>query len=328
MENSSAPDRIRSLDGFRGAAILLMAAGDLLAGVHWVPDALKHAPDPGFSLADLVAPMFLVAIGFTAGRSLERRTAAMGRGPALARLAVRDLALIGIGAIFSAGQAIAGTDNGTDPVWGVLQALGAASLLILPLLLLPAWARVLASAGLFALFQVLSDRLFLGAIVSQLHNGLVGVLSWAAMLLLATAAADLYFQLSSYAARAGWLLGAGAAAGLLGGLLHGWIPVSKMRASPTYMLVGLGVSLFVLGLFHLVQEARPAWFPRLRAVGRNPLALYVAHLLLLGLLRIPPWDAWYAGAPAWLTVLQAAALVAAILGLAALLERKGLALKL
>ena len=320
-------ERISSIDAFRGTAIVLMAVGDFAAGVRWVPDALKHAPDPGFTVADLVAPMFLVAMAMTMGPSLLRKIDRYGRAGALGRMAERSLALIGIGAILTAGQAMGGPSD-IILSWGVLQTIGAASLLALCLLEQPGWVRLMSAAVLFALFQFLSDHFFLATILTTLHNGLVGVLSWGAMLLVATAVADLYHRYPTYGARAMLLLGSGTSSIALGLFLSIWIPVSKNRASPSYMLVGLGICLLVFSLFHLLLEKRTAGLPLLRSIGRNPLALYIAHLLLLGLLKLPPWDGWYAGAPVWLTLIQAAAMASAILWLAALLERKGWILKL
>jgi hypothetical protein len=62
-------------------------------------------------------------------------------------------------------------------------------------------------------------------------------------------------------------------------------------------------------------------------IGRNPLTLYLLHLLILGLMRLPG-DSWYAGAPPWLSLLQAAGLLAALTGLAFLFERRGWIIRL
>ncbi len=70
---TGAPARVPGIDGLRGLAVLTMAAGNLGIGVAWVPEFLKHAPDVGFTVADLVAPLFVVLSGFTLGPAVGRR---------------------------------------------------------------------------------------------------------------------------------------------------------------------------------------------------------------------------------------------------------------
>ena len=74
----SASPRIASIDQFRGFAISAMVLANYLAGVHCVPVWLKHAPDVGLTVADLIAPFFIFAIGLTYGLSARRRIQAVG----------------------------------------------------------------------------------------------------------------------------------------------------------------------------------------------------------------------------------------------------------
>jgi predicted acyltransferase len=73
IRKPSATKRIASIDQFRGFAILLMVLADYFNNISTVPAWLKHAPDIGYTLIDLVAPLFVFAIGLTYGMSFRRR---------------------------------------------------------------------------------------------------------------------------------------------------------------------------------------------------------------------------------------------------------------
>ncbi len=81
-------------------------------------------------------------------------------------------------------------------------------------------------------------------------------------------------------------------------------------------------------VFHLLVDRlqwRPSW---LVAPGKNPLLIYLLQYVLLGLFVLPgiPW--WYTQAPVWLIIVQATALLAAVIALARFLERRGWILSL
>ena len=59
---------------FRGLAIVLMILANFLAGAAVVPGWLKHAPDAGLTVIDLIAPFFIFAIGLP-GADRDRQPA-------------------------------------------------------------------------------------------------------------------------------------------------------------------------------------------------------------------------------------------------------------
>ena len=71
--------RLEAIDQYRGFAILLMVLADYLVGANIVPAWLKHAPDAGYTVIDLIAPMFVFAIGLTFGLSFRRAQRRRGR---------------------------------------------------------------------------------------------------------------------------------------------------------------------------------------------------------------------------------------------------------
>jgi predicted acyltransferase len=156
------------------------------------PVAQACPRDAGFTVADLVAPMFIFAIGLTYGRSFGRRLQRDGAGNTFLHFVVRFAALLGIGALFSAGEILLKVDGQTVN-WGVLQAIGTAGLVTLPLLRLPAWGRLLIGIAVLALYQYLLNTYWLSIVLSEPHGGLLGAVSWSGMMILATVLADLFF---------------------------------------------------------------------------------------------------------------------------------------
>jgi fucose 4-O-acetylase-like acetyltransferase len=90
------------------------------------------------------------------------------------------------------------------------------------------------------------------------------------------------------------------------------------------LLISLACSGIVFAAFH--------WFkirlPVLAAWGKNPLLMYILHLLFLGLMVLPDIPGWYSVAPAWLVIVQIVALIGALSVVGLWLEKKNLILGL
>lgn len=291
-----------AIDRLRGVLIILMVGGNYLSGIQAVPAFLKHAPDIGFTIADSVAPAFVFVIGLNFGPSLARRTR-QGAGAAYRHFLRRYLALIGIGAVLSAGQTIV---TGVSTDWGVLQAIGAAGLICLIVIRLPAWTRVLIGLLMLICYQYLLDAWALPAVLGSVQGGLFGTLSWGALLILSTAVAE------------AWRTGSGpygivcAALVLAAAISASIVPVSKVRVSLSFVLISLAISAIAFLLFDLAARvvAKRAGF--LCWWGENPLTLYLLHLVILGLFMLPPVAWWYAAAPLWLAAAQLVVILAAM----------------
>lgn len=318
MADASAPHRVEAVDHFRGLAILLMVLANYFEEVRTVPAWLHHSPDVGYTPSDLVAPLFLFAIGLTYGPSFRRRRRRDGTRAAVEHMVVRYLALIGLGLLMTSVEGFT-IGNSGHTGWGVLQAIGAAGLLTLPLLSLSPWIRLAGALGLLGLYQGLLAHGALPLVAGASHGGVVGALAWGALLTAATALGDLFHE-PRHRPLVPWLSLGLLAAGVA---LSPWSPVSKNRVSPTYVLVSLGASGLVFLAMHLLDEV---WRPRLRVLtawGKNPLVLYVLHLGLLGVFVLPPSPSWYVQAPVWLAVAQALALLSVLTAVGFLLERRG-----
>jgi predicted acyltransferase len=314
----SAPERDLAIDRFRGALVILMVAGNLAAGVDAVPAFLKHAPDVGFTIADTVAPAFVFAIGLTFGPSFRRRRA-VSRSAAYRHVMFRYLALVGIGAIIAAGST---SVAGMPATWGVLQALGVAGLICLAVIRFPTAVRIAVGGGLLIGYQVLIDHGARELVLGASHGGLLGAVSWAALLVLSTAVADLIGRGPRVAAVTASVLVVVAVAAVL------LVPVSKNRVSLSYVLLTLALSTLVYLLVEVGSRALRARPGFLCWWGQNPLVLYVLHLVLLGLVVLPTPTWWYVHAPIWLAAAQLAVILAMMSLFAWLLHRRALRVRL
>jgi predicted acyltransferase len=310
--------RSEAIDQFRGFAILLMVLANYGWGVERLPRWLKHAPDIGLTVTDLIAPFFIFAIGLTYGLSLRRRIGRDERGRAIEHVIRRYTALLGIGAVAVAVEiALLQKRGGVN--WGVLQAIGMAGLVTLPSMFLPLWARAAAGLALLGGYQVLLDRFWLQTVLHSPHGGIEGSWGWAAMLILATVAGDLFHDPSHgrrlyYPCILLMLL-----AGLL---LSPEVPVSKARVSASYVLISVGAGGILFAAFVLLTDRLGVRLPVLSAWGKNPLLLYVLHLLLLGAFQLSATPRWYKQAPLWLAALEALVLIAVLSRIGSYLARR------
>lgn len=324
MAAPAPSQRIASIDQFRGLTILAMVLVNYLSRVQIAPAWLKHAQDIGLTAADLVAPCFIFAIGLTYSHSFHRRAERDGLKAAYLHFIQRYFVLIGIGTIFSAGESLVGLSSVSNH-WGVLEAIGTAGLLSLCVVRLPLPAIFAAGLGLLGAYQLLLERFWLSTVLNSAHGGILGALSWSAMLMLSIGLAGLFHQPRTRYRLYPLLGAATAAAGMLLSILS---PISKNRVSAAYVLVSLGFAALLYLFMHLLADRLKIISRLLGLWGRNPLALYILHMLLLGLFALPPVPGWYQQAPLWLVILQVLALVGLLTVSADTLKRRGWVLAL
>ena len=241
-------NRIEAIDQYRGIAIILMVIANYLFDVTTIPGWLKHAPDIGLTVIDLIAPFFIFAIGLTYGASYRARVERDGAARTWGHFLRRWLALIGIGAIISAGEVLVGK-NASPISWGVLQAIGVAGIVTLLVIRVPPLWRALIALVMLAAYQLLLDNLWLSTVLHSEHGGMEGAVAWSAMLILSSVVADVWRRNGSSELGVAWPSAVALAAGLLLSLVA---PISKNRVSASYVLVSLGASGL---LFAVVQLA-------------------------------------------------------------------------
>ena len=311
-------ERSLTLDRFRGLAIILMLIVNDLDTVQGIPAIIKHARDTGFHLADIVAPLFIFAIAFTYRGSFLRR-AAENKAQAYFHFVSRYMAIIGIGTVLSAISEAAGEHSD----WGALQSIGVAGLLALLVVKLPAWARALSGFAVLAVYQALNQGPIRELVFTADHGGLLGSVSWAAMLILCTVLAELFAKgVKTFLPCVLALSGLAAASAFL-------VPVSKNRVSASYVLVSLAACCVVYLLVELFTKKLPgvkkglvAWW------GENPMLCYCLHLAFMAATRVPFLIAGIDERALWFGLLDTALIFTAISLIAWQMHKRNLKISL
>jgi predicted acyltransferase len=309
--------RMPSIDQFRGFAILTMILANYMVGVTLIPSLLKHAPDIGLTVIDLIAPFFIFAISLTYGLSFRRRVERDGTFSTYNQFFTRYVAIIGLGALISAGETATGNNpSGID--WGVLQAIGVAGLLTLVVIRLRPIYRLAIGLGCLVIYQLVLDHFLLDLTLRSPHGGLFGSLSWGTMMILGTVLADLFHEPGRGRKLFPWV----SLVVLLVGIGVAFLsPISKHRVSSSYVLVSLGASALVFLIFHVLAD-HFQWHGRFLLVwGKNPLVLYFLHYLIIGVFYMPGIPFLYAQAPLWLILLEMIVLIGGISLVAYWLEK-------
>lgn len=274
----------------------MMVVGDYIAGINWIPDYLKHAPDIGFTIADTVAPAFVFVIGLNYGVSFRHRYSE-NKSAAYRYFLQRYLSLIGIGAIITAGAALADRPTG----WGVLESLGVAGVITLAVIHFPIWARFVTGLVVLIAYQYFLDTAMLESVLNTGHGGFFGALSWSALLILATAVADIWRKgMTPYLICCIALV-------VIAASSVAFVSVSKNRVSLSYILISLALSAVVFLIVKTVSKSEKSglfcWW------GQHSLGMYLLHLLVLSLFGLPQISWWYADAQLWLVLLQITAIL-------------------
>ena len=305
-----------SWDRYRGLAILLMAVVNDLAAATGIPAFLKHSPGVGYTLADVIAPMFIFAMGLTFAASFHRRYS-VDKRDAYISFIKRNLAFIGLGAIFSG----VGAYFVKSADWGVLQALGAAGLMALAVIRLKPILRSLVAIAILAIYQITITFWLSEQVLAHLHGGILGALSWGSMLMLTTVLVELYASRKRYFAYMIIFFAVG------GTVLLPIAPISKNLVSASY----ISISLAICGTIFFLADAVARWFQLeerrdfLCDWGENPLVLYLAHYVLIGLLHIPNF---WIDPPVWLSLARTGVILLLLNALASLLHRKNIRISL
>jgi predicted acyltransferase len=318
-------ERITSIDQFRGFAIVAMVIANFLGEVDSAPSWLKHAQDIGFTVIDQIAPFFIFAIGLTYGASFRRRLAGGNAVGAYTHFFVRAMALVGIGFFLSSGEQWTGHSS-LPVMWGVLQEIGFSCALCLPFMRLRWGIRLGISLASLTAYQYALETWWLKEVLA---GSILGSFSRAVMLLLATALADLFFK----SRRKIVFVAIGAALIIAALSLAHRFPISRARQSMTFVFLTTGISALTYWGFHLLNDVWKKEVPLLTAWGRNPLAFYILHQILLAFLVFPSYvfsgaQWWYAEAPWWLTAVQVTDLLAVISLAAVWMRKKDVVIKL
>ena len=304
--------RLVSLDVTRGLAVAAMLAVNNEGINPGHPGWLRHPEWNGFSVADVVFPLFLFCIGVSSALSSKQMPATRwsSGGPTFGRAfgAMAKRCVI----LFALGVALSALKQHQFVLAGVLQHIAVTSLLAWFVLLLPRRAQYAVGAALLVagaaiglawgfadghtVDQAIDRFLYDRETAEGLPVAVVSVFN-----LLAGAWVGRWFRTGDRRQIVRHLTGWTVVPLVVGLALAPWIPINKRLWTPTYALVGTaaaaGISLAVYWLVDLRGVRRGVHW--LRELGANPLAVYVACSALAALvpagLRIDVVE-WMAGA--------------------------------
>lgn len=129
---TAASKRITAIDAFRGITMIMMIFANHSGG-DFFPYFTHARTIPGYTVVDLIEPMFFFAIALSFMLSFKSKESKYGIKEAVWSTISRYLALIGLGFLIS--WNVGGdVQFGTALAWGTLQGIGLAGLISLPLI--------------------------------------------------------------------------------------------------------------------------------------------------------------------------------------------------
>jgi predicted acyltransferase len=336
-----AARRVESLDVLRGIAVAGMIVVNNPGDWTAVYTQLQHAYWTGLTLADLVFPAFVFAMGLALPIAVtRRRDAGASIGELYRHIGIRVVLLFALGLLLNA---ISGWPHvSLLRIPGVLQRIAlaylVASIVVLhvrsrrwliaaAILLVGHWALLmLVPFGGYAAGTVTPDEnlaRFVDWLVFGRHalaipidpEGLLGTLTASATAVLGAIAGDLLGRLPDGATRVRVLAGGGAVALAAGWLWSLVLPLSKPLWTGSFVLVTAGITTLVLAAISFVVDERGLrrWCRPLVWLGANALIIYVASEVVRRLIDQPKaWLFWGVLEPAFRSWPQFASLLFAI----------------
>ncbi len=261
--------RLSSLDHFRGLALFLMILVNSLSSYSNVPNWLKHSPWNGYQFPDLVAPMFLFAMGVAYRISLNARLSRFGLKKTLFHFVKRYIILFLFGFV-----GILLVKRSFD--WGILQMLGAVGLFSLPIMFLPPLYSIVTSLLLLIFYQISIDTLGLSAYVSKFDMGSpFATLSWSFILVFAASFVGIEVFSQKRGVDLRKLLFSGITLTLVGVVLSFFIPFNKHLVTSSYILFSTGLATILFSIFYIVVEIYKFHIDILDVLGRNSLIIFI-----------------------------------------------------
>jgi predicted acyltransferase len=312
---SDGPNRIVSLDQFRGYTVLGMFVVNFVGGLQSVHPTLLHH-HTYLSYADTIMPQFLFAVGFGMRFSFENRLRRVGAYQTYSHFAWRCLGLILLGVVVYRLTGDYATWEKLRSEWQsqslqdflvhtikrgpfeTLTHIGVTSLWVLPVIARPAWVRALFAAGSAGLhvWLSLSQGYYEWNLADKrgIDGGPLGFLTWTVPLVAGTLVHDwvvtgerpvlrsVLFGVSLTAL--GTLLAVFKNADATFPLiqpagepqLNYWI-MSQRAGSVTYLLCGAGIAALLYAFFRVASDHYGLRLGLFALLGRHALAGYLIH---------------------------------------------------
>jgi len=260
--------RLSSLDHFRGLALFLMILVNSLSPYN-VPKWLKHSPWNGYQFPDLVAPLFLFAMGVAYRISLNSRLSRFGMKRTLFHFIKRYVILFLFGFV-----GILLVKRSFD--WGILQMLGAVGLFILPIMFLSPLYSIIISFILLAFYQISINIFGLSSFILKFDmGGPFATLSWAFIPVFASSFVGVEVFSRRDQADLKKLLLTGIILTLVGFAESRFIPLNKHLVSSSYILFSTGLATVLFSIFYILVEIHKFHVDILNVLGKNSLIIFM-----------------------------------------------------
>jgi len=316
--SSKKPERLMSLDLFRGvtiaAMILVNDAGDE-ASSYW---PLKHARWNGWTPTDLIFPSFLFIVGVAMAFSFRSR---LDRGESRTRL-LQHVLWRGL-LLFALGMFLNGFPNhyqlATWRVYGVLQRIAICYVITAVLELWTGWRTQIAVAiaclvGYWVLMRYvpvpgfgiptrdvplldpdrnlvawLDRKLLMGHLYEHTRDpeGIISNIPAVATCLLGLLTGKWLKSMHSPRVKTVAMVAAGIAGLVIGRTIDLWFPINKKMWTSSFVIFTAGVALLLLAAFYWVADVkhhRGRWTRPILVFGTNAIAAYFLSEALAGAL--------------------------------------------
>jgi predicted acyltransferase len=317
QEPTAIPQRLMSLDVFRGATMALMVlVNDPGGPVSYPP--LEHSRWDGWTPTDVVFPSFLWIVGVAMTLSLGKRMAAgVSRGKLFAQILRRSIVLYVLGLIVYAYP----FNLHTQRLLGVLQRI-AICYLVAGCIYLTTRLRgqIIWIGSLLAVYWVLMMMVpvpgygaghldvqsnfahYIDSIVLGSHNyrptrtwdpeGIISTLPAIATALFGIMAGHILRLRRTLEERTTWLFLAGNALMAAGVILNAWMPINKKLWSDSFSLfmAGLDFVMFAMSLWLIDGRGYKRFTKPLAIMGMNAIAVYMVSELLAEALEVVRWQ--------------------------------------
>lgn len=262
MVRGNKQKRLSSLDHFRGLALFLMIVVNSLSPYN-VPKWLKHSPWNGYQFPDLVAPLFLFAMGLAYRISLNRRLSRFGIKKTLFHFIRRYVILFLFGLV-----GILLVKKSFD--WGILQMLGAVGLFVLPIMFLPPLWSIIVSLILLVFYQISIDVFNLCKLVLKFDmGGPFSTLSWAFIPVFAASFVGIEIFSQKERIDLKKILLASITLTLIGLVESYFVPLNKHLVSSSYILFSTGLAALLFLIFYIFTEVHKFYIDFLDTLGKS-----------------------------------------------------------
>lgn len=399
-EEISEHGRIKSIDRFRGFCVFAMLIFQFLKHFKSLGILSRLADHsltngivilPGMTLADIIAPAFIFAIGLTFALSFSKWQKLYGTKMAVIHYLERALSIIGLGTFLDLCNKVLDSFDGyilnafdftilafsiialiglvlrfvslipafkkkLSPIaeqifyialscmgfmniiittidffaiynnfgafrynyWVTLQGIGFAILVAFPFVKAKSWVKFVGALAItigYSVFhQIGNNREWLDVIV---HGGVIGGFGWGAMLIFDMFIADIYFKNKKALALSISAFFCG-----IGVFLTQWLGTINLGScSPTFILVGVGLSGLIFFIFEFLDKFHKSKFDPFLWWGKNPIIMFLVEFFVIGVYTTFMPDSMLSGASWWLASIQGIIAIVLLTALAYLLSR-------